>query len=124
MAKSFWTELLVTALFVLFIGGIVAYGLGMLFGMAAAVPMWAAIQLMIGVVLAVVLAKYGEIDNSNLFQFVILLGVVGVLGTVLTSVLPAIAPFILVAGTAFTINGLVWTFVYILAAEAVKNKVM
>lgn len=116
-------EMFVTALFATLIGGAAAYVFGMLFGMMLAIPLWGAIQLLIGIVLALVLAKYGNVDDYNLFRFVILMGIVGLIGTIITTFVPIAAPFILAVG-AFTVNGLVWTFVYVLSAEAVKSRVM
>jgi hypothetical protein len=84
----------------------------------ATVPLWGSISLLIGVVLALLLAKKGNVDDYNLFDFVILLGVVGFMGGIVTALLPMASPFILSVG-AFTVTGLVWTFVYILLAELV-----
>jgi len=117
------SEMSVLALFVAVIGGLVAYVLGMAFGALTAVPLWGSIQLLIGIVLAVMLAKYGGVDEYNLFRFVILLGIVGFIGTIITTFVPVVAPFILAVG-AFSVNGLVWAFVYILSAEAIKSRLM
>jgi hypothetical protein len=111
-------ELLKKAIAVLFIGGFGSYILGLLFGQLATVPLWGSISLLIGVVLALLLAKKGNVDDYNLFDFVILLGVVGFMGGIVTALLPMASPFILSVG-AFTVTGLVWTFVYILLAELV-----
>lgn len=119
---GFWKELIVLSIFVALIGGIASYAFGMVFGMATAIPLWGTIQLIIGVVLAVMLAKYGNVDNYNLFRFVILLGVVGAMGSVIITFVPAAAPFILSVG-AFSVNALVWAFVYILLAEMVYSKI-
>lgn len=116
-----WTGLITKGIGVTIIGGIMAYVLAMVTGMMTAIPLWGAVSILIAVILAVLLAKFGEVDDYNLFEFVILLGVVAFIGTVVTTLVPMAAPFILSVG-AFTVGGLVWTFVYILLAEMILGK--
>ena len=102
------------------IGGFLAYLFGLFFGQMTTIPLWSTVSLLIAVILALILAKRGSVDDYNLFDFVFLLGVVGVIGGFVTAMLPVAAPFILSVGS-FTVTGLVWTFVYILLAESVMG---
>lgn len=116
-------ETFILAVFVALFGGVAAWLLGMAFGMIAMLPLWQAIYIIIGIVLCGFLAKYGKIDEFNIFRFVILLGAVAVVGIFITTVFPMAAPYILGVNQAFTASGLVWIFVYALIGEAGFRKV-
>lgn len=110
---------MVWALALAIVSGILALIFGMLMPTLASMPFGQALTIVIAIVLAALLAKKGDIDDYNLFEFVILLAVIALFGTIITAIYPPAAGFILTAGSNFTVSGLIWTFVYLLAGEHV-----
>ena len=111
--------LFILGIFVAVFGGIFSYVLGMITPVFAGLPF---VTALIGIVLALILAGYSKLEELKLFDFVILLAVAGIVGSLVILILPMASPFILTIGGALTVSGLVWTFVYILFAGMVKGK--
>ena len=105
------------------IGGIIAFILGMVLGPINAIPARGAIIAgVIAVVLLIYLAKSSDFDSVTIFQLIVILVLIGVIGTIITTIFPPAAPYILTVAGNFTALGLGFTFIYIMLADIVINK--
>ena len=117
--------LIISALFVAIIGGIAAFLLGSMLGAITAVTGFATIVGGIAaVVLLLIVATYRDVDKFNIFELVMLLVVVGVVGTSIVTVLPAASDWILTASGTLSWNNIAWSRVYVGLAIMGKEKVM
>ena len=117
--------LIISALFVAIIGGIAAFLLGSMLGAITAVTGFATIVGGIAaVVLLLLVATYSDVDKFNIFELVMLLVVVGVVGTSIVTVLPAASDWILTASGTLSWNNIAWSLVYVGLAIMGKEKVM
>jgi hypothetical protein len=114
--ETFSKGFLVWAFLLAIVASVVAMVFGMFLPAIATMPYGQIITLVLALILAVALAAKGDIDKLNIFQFVVLLGLIGVFGSILTTIYPPAAGFIVSVGN-FTVTGLLWTFVYLLIGE-------
>lgn len=121
--------MLVKAVIVTMIAGTLAVVLGMVFGLIPEFAGWGAIIVSI-IILAIVFytAKKATIDNLAVFDLVVYLGVLSIVGSVLTLLLgpifPTIGEFILNVSTPFTPGHLLNLFAVIGLTEAIVLKVL
>jgi hypothetical protein len=107
-------QLAIAALFVAIIGGVAAYLLGAVLGaVTTAVGFPTIIGGFLAVVLLLVVAAQTDIDSYNIFEIVMLLVMVSVVGTIIVTILPAVAGWILTASGPLTFNNLAWSLVYV-----------
>lgn len=104
------------------IGGIAAYILAMVIGPIQGMAFGGIIALLIAAVIALFLAGSTEVEKLDIFSLVVLLAFVGVVGGLLVGIVPAASPFIFTASSAFTVQGLIWAFVYIGIAMLVEKQ--
>jgi hypothetical protein len=103
------------------IGGIMAYILAFIVGPIMGMAFGGTIAAFIAILLALYLAAATDVEALDIFSLVVLLGMVGVVGGLIVGFLPAASPFILTFDAAFTVQGLLWTFVYIGLAFLVEK---
>lgn len=119
------TDLAVSGLFVAVIGGIVAYLLSLMLGVAgAAVGMPAIIGGFVAVALLYTMIVKTNIETNNIFEFFLLLGVAGLVGSIITLLLPMTSGYILAFSGPLTYTGFIWTVVYVAAAMTAKEMVL
>jgi len=121
MVKKELMGLGVIALLAAIFGGVIAYILGMALSGIAVMTVGPIILALLGIGIALFLASKSKIDNWSFFRLVMLFGMIGVVGSVITMIVPATAFFIL-SVEQFTWVGLIWTFVYIMLAELTGSK--
>lgn len=124
MSEYLSGKFFIWALLVAIIGGVVSYALGMVFSPIQALPWGMAITGVLVFVLLAYLSKYSSVDQEKIFGLLMILILVGALGTMIASIVPAAAAFILTLGGNFTWLGLGFTLIYIMIADAVIEKMM
>jgi hypothetical protein len=113
----------VKTILILFLAGIFSYFGGMIFGALAAIPMWTILIGIILVGLLVYLKGFISLDDIEFYDILVLLVLVGVIGTGITTFIPGASMFILSLGE-FSVMGLGWTLFYIGLGEIIVNKFM
>ena len=107
-------QLAVAAMFVAIIGGVAAYILGAVLGaVTTAIGFPTIIGGFLAVVLLIVVAAQTEVEKYNIFEIVMLLVMVSVIGTIIVTILPAAGGWILTASGTLTFNNLAWSLVYV-----------
>ena len=101
-------------MFVAIIGGVAAYILGAVLGaVTTAIGFPTIIGGFLAVVLLIVVAAQTEVEKYNIFEIVMLLVMVSVIGTIIVTILPAAGGWILTASGTLTFNNLAWSLVYV-----------
>lgn len=118
-------ELLLLALLVAVIGGIMSLLLGSVLGMVYAAIGW---QTVLGGLIALGLLIYiatkTDLDKMSFVDIVVLFVAIGLVGTIITTLLPIAAPYILTVENWGNLTGIAWSLVYVGLALVVKDKVM
>jgi len=118
------TDWLVLATLVAIIGGFMSVILGYVFG---AVYTVVGFQTILGgifaLILLIIVAAETDLDGMAFFDIVILLIAVGLVGSIIVTIVPLAAPYILnVSITQNWVTGIAWSLVYIGLALLVKDK--
>ena len=114
--------LLMTAFIVLLIASASSFVLALVLG-----PVYAAIgyQTIIGGIIALVLllvvAAKTDLDKMTFFNIIVLFIAVGLLGSILLTIFPAAAPYIISVNNFADLTAIAWTLVYIGAGLFVKE---
>jgi len=116
-------KLLTKVVIVAFVGGIVSYLVTMFLGPIIATGIGQIFGSIVLLVLLVALAKKAKIDNMNWFHAFVLLFAVGVVGSILAMFVPFISAYVLSVSN-FTLTGLMWTVFYVMVAEIIAGKYM
>lgn len=118
---------LILAAFVAVVGGILSIIVSMILpqilGMAGMLS--PIVSAAIALILLIVIAANTKFDDIEVFDLIILFLAVGIIGSIVTVVLPMAAPYILSTAIGVDwVSSLAWTFVYVGAAIWAKDKVM
>jgi len=106
-----------------FIGGIAAMVLGIVLGtITGAIGFATIIGGLLAAVFLLAIAAATDLDKFTVFELLVLMVLIGVVGTAVVTVVPAASSWVLNTGGALTVNGLSWTMVYIGTAFFVKEK--
>ena len=117
-------DLFILAILVAVIGGIAAFILGAVLGMAtSAIGYETIIGAIVALVLLMYVAEKTDFDKYNIFQVIVLLLVVALIGNVVLLVSPAAASWLLTTSGPLTVTGFAWIFVYIGIAFIVKDAI-
>jgi len=119
------TDWLVLATLVAIIGGFMSVILGYVFG---AVYTVVGFQTILGgifaLILLIIVAAETDLDGMAFFDIVILLIAVGLVGSIIVTIVPLAAPYILnVSITQNWVTGIAWSLVYIGLALLVKEQI-
>lgn len=117
-------SLLKQGLLVAIIGGLAAYILSLVIGPIQGMVWGGSLALFVALILALYLAGATDVETLDIFSFAILLGFVGLVGGLIVGIVPAAAPFIFTMDSAFTVQGLLWAFVYIGIAMVVEKSLL
>lgn len=113
----------ITALLLLIIASALSVVVSMLLG-----PVYQAVgyQTIIGGVIALILlmvvAAQTDLDKMSFVNIIILFVAVGLIGSVITTFLPAVAPYIISVESFANLTAIAWSLVYIGLAMAVKEQ--
>ena len=117
-------DLFVLAILVAIIGGVSAFILGAALGMVtSAVGFETIIGAIVALVLLMYVAEKTDFDKYNIFQVIVLLLVVALVGNVVLMVSPVAASWLLTTTGPLTVTGFAWIFVYIGIAFIVKDAI-
>lgn len=118
-------DLAIKATMVAVLGGIISYLLGMVLGPISAINI---VGPLIGGVLAIVLLFYiaikTNLDKMSIFNIVVLLLFVSVIGTLIVSIAPIATGYILTLTQTLTWANIAWSFVYVGLAMMIYDKFM
>ena len=107
-------DLFILAILVAIIGGISAFILSAALGIVtSAIGFETIIGAIVALILLVIVAEKTDFDKYNIFQVIVLLLVVALIGNLVLLVSPAAASWLLTTSGPLTITGLAWVFVYI-----------
>lgn len=104
------------------IGGILAYLLSFIIGPIQGMAFGGTIVAFIALLIVLYMKAKTGVEGLDIFSLAVLLLVVGIVGSLIVGILPAAAPFIFTLDGALTVQGLVWTFVYIGAAMYIEKE--
>ena len=112
------------ALLVAVIGGVLSVILGYILGAVyGAVGYQAILGGIFALLLLIYVAATTELDKMKFFDIIILLIAVGLVGSIIVTIVPVAAPYILnVSITQNWVTGIAWSLVYIGLALLVKDK--
>jgi len=120
MPASDIAKFLSTAFLALIIGGILSLILGGIFSVVD--TLMSGLLALLLAVLLIYLYKFTDLDGLRFAEWIVLLLMIGGLGTLITGFVPQVSQFILSSG-AFTLTGLGFTILYIFVADAIADKV-
>ena len=121
--KMLFMDYLIKSVIFLVVAGILSYIFSMIFGSLLSTALMQGIFSIIIIAVMVMMAKHVKIDNMNAFSLLVLFGLMTTLGSILTSFVPALSPF-LFSITDLTISGLIMTFFYLELAELITSRFM
>lgn len=117
-------DLFVLAILVAIIGGVSAFILGAALGMVtSAVGFETIIGAIVTLVLLMYIAEKTDFDKYNIFQVVVLLLVVALIGNIVLLASPVAASWLLTTTGPLTVTGFAWVFVYIGIAFIAKDAI-
>ena len=114
--------LLVEAALIAIIAGVVSFALVGVLGPISANVFGSIVVSIVLLVAVLLMANTAKVDNLNIFNFVVFLFAIAIVGTLVTLAYPPLSQYILSVSGNFTVTGLMWTIFYIMAAEVVLIK--
>jgi hypothetical protein len=115
--------LLITALLVAIIASVFAFLLPMVLGpLYTTVGFQTIIGGFIALVLLLLVAAKTDLDKMTFFNIILLFVAVGLIGSIITTVLPAASTYIISVENFANLTSIAWTLVYIGLAMFVKEE--
>lgn len=118
-------KLLISAVIIAVVGGLAAFGLGMLLPVVQGINIVGAmLGGIIGIVLFLYISKYSEIETTDIGMLVPILALASIIGTFVVGLVPMATGYILTLQEPLTWMSILWTMVYAGIALAVADKIM
>lgn len=118
-------KLLTMAVLVAVIGGVAAYGLGLVMPMITSIELVGSLLAgIIAIVLYLYIIGFSDIEVKEFGYLVPLLALVSIIGTFVVSILPSASGFILTLNEPLTWMNVLWTLIYAGIAMAIVDKFM
>jgi len=115
-------DFFIWAVLVAVIAGVLSYILGFIFGPIQTMMYGQIIAGFLVFFFLIYLAGFTDVDHLSIFQLLLVLILVGTIGSLIVTIFPPAAAFILVVGAGFTWLGLGFTLIYIMLADILIEK--
>lgn len=116
-------DLLVLALIVALLASVLSFVLSMVLApLYEMIGFQAILSALIGLVLLIWIGMETGLDEMKFFEIIVLFVAVGLVGSIITTVLPAVAPYIISLENFANLTSITWSLVYVGLAMAIKEK--